>query len=1167
MGASLDDLFDAGRAPASSGGASLDDLFSDSQPSPAPSAAPPAQAKSGASLDDLFSAPAAAQAPASPAPQGSTKPADGASVDGIFIPGFHPDPKMAQMFSGQNLAKGYASAVPMATGGQIVAAARPLAALMMGPLGWIQRASTSATLQAAALLHVPGAQELNQKLNPEGRIDPGILPNDITDYILDKSGQALSSQPGSMASYVRAAVSSPVTKFGVGSIANYFMDLNRLYNFGQLTQDAESLQKIGDTSPASQEKNLVTVRAPLTGKTASLPMKAVQPIADTLSNIPGVKLLASMIRMFSPDTGNPTIDRAMSVHAQLGYGQENSLKQDYLLPEAKKQYTDPEKALMFSLGENTPNLKPDVPQSIIDAADGKLSASEDQVRAQMQKILPDLAEKHGVTLVPGRDQTLIDGAINAKKWDSQYLEALVRSGHIDESNVNEKTIQNHMPHVINPAFDNEEGQEIKANLRSKGWISSADITRQRKLSGTVAEINQYVKDTYGKDNFFITDPHLAAAIRLKSAWDLERHTNLLEAVAPFGVRSTSKEGELAQKRGWIPINHQEFAEKKVTLWKDSDGNTEVIPPRGATPVSDGTIQTVRHGELLFPREVASKVQYYTNQKSMNNFGDSMGEFGKYLPGILEAKKDLNQIQRATSFTTEGFWGRNTVNNASKAIAAGTEPKRFLQAAMLMRGKDPGLTAINPETGSRYTVSDLQKIMARNGVTTSNAFYDGVSDFLDATKKLTMGQVLQNPKLGLKWATQVATNIMHKVTFLGEKGENLTRSAQVLQGLEDGFHPQDAVINMNRTQFDYRRNSPMTDAARFFFPYIQHPIKTAFVMPSLVGKNPGYWNFVSNSLPHVLAGAFHDPVTQDEINRLLPENLRMKDMIAGPFIPGNTLLASILGNPSKPGALPNMAYFNLNLGFDVMNQFDYFSQAARGQRAINNYGLSGFDGALLNIVQGHDNFGNNFNSASQSLGYLLRQGIIGNVSFPNTIKMVKEMTGLINQKDPGYEPMTLLAAKGLFSQFGGQTELAHDADVKIKSLSWLYHQTLQSGAQELKGMMKRGGDSNGYSLYASSNRMVEPMTNAQVYQEIKQRQQQKLNDTNGQLQTAYAAQAALSGKITPEDYISRLKNIAREAQLVNQSVQFAAQRYLQMASGAKSPEEARSRAGVKLYQGK
>ncbi len=1044
-----------------------------------------------------------------------------------------------------------------------VAAVNPLASVLMRPLGYAQRALTNATIQSAAVLGIPGAQELSQKTNPEGKLLPETMPSDITSFAFKKMGDYL--QVDKMAPVWQGIYKA--TDFGVGMGANLYLDPMRRVEFGTLTKNAEDLQKVGIVDMGrSQERNAVAVTNFKGEQVGAVPLA---PIVDRLNAIPGVKPLATAIRAFSPDTGTPEIDHDTSIHARLGYGQEQAIKLNYLMPEADKNFSGSELKLIQDLAETTPNLKPNIGQDVIDAAGTKLNTSEESVRKLMADNLEDMAKKHGVALPEGRDQTVIDSAINAKLSNKRAIEAQIRSGHITPENVNNKVLDNYMPHVLNPAFETKEGQNI-LDLLPRKVVSSADITKQRKLSAgmTVDEANSYIKEKFGKDNFFITDPHLATANRELRALKLERDTNLLETTAKYGKRVGTADGDIAKAAGWRPIIHPDFNEKKITLATTPEGQTKVIG-RSYTANQGDKILNLKHGEMLFPPEIASKMQNYLNPKAMYNFKDSLGEAGKYLTKAVEVNKDLNQITRASAFMSEGMWGRNTVNNIVKSIADGMEPVRLKEAADLMRGKggftsEPNL--IN-KRGNTYTAQDLQDIMSKYGVSSGNAFRDGVSDFLDQSKHLTLSQVAQSPgKLGLKATAEVMTRIMEKVTLFGQYGENLTRSAHVLQKLHEGYEPAEAVLQMEKHLFDYRRNSPVTDAMRFFMPFKQHPIKSALSFPMIVGKAPGLYNFVSNGLPHQLAIALQDPATQNAINQILPDHLKMRDVIAGPLLRGNTWLSSLFTNPKSPGSLPSLAYVDIKntLGMGIINHWDMFSQAARDTQKVSNYGLSPFFGALLGVMRGTDNFDKPINGLTQGLNYMLWKGVAGNVSFPNTYKFIQQQLGIGNKDS--YEPNSVMLMKGMFGQFGGVTELTQDYNIKMSILKNAEYAIKDQAHKDLGPIMNSiSHGQNDFSVYAKSAKMAIPISNHALYAETQQKMQEQMAEKQAQQGSAQAAQSFLSGKSTAEDFVSRVRSIQDETKWLNQSFQFGAQRYMEMSKGAKSPAEARAMSGVKLHE--
>lgn len=1021
--------------------------------------------------------------------------------------------------------------------------AGPMATMLMRPLSYGIRGMTNATMQAAELTGVPGAKQFNQQFNPEGRWFPQTYPSDVSDFYLDRN-----LKPDEGAGLLKQMAYS-AGKGGLGIAANWYLDPMRRFQFGEFTEAAKDLQKVGDVDKlAAGERNLVSVTAPLSGKQiASVPMTKAEPYIEQIKSIPGVGALSSLIQAFSPDTGHPVVDRATNLHAMQGYGEANAIRGQYLAPEAAKNFSQNEKNLIFALNESTPNLVPTVPEPIIrEANKGRaMFVPEPMVRDQLRDALPDLAKEHGVELVPGRAETLIDSAINAKKSDSRYVESMVRSGNIDESNVNTKLIENHMPHEIDPAYrDTEMGKQVLSK-----YVSSRDITRQRKMQGGVLEVNGAIADAGGPPDFFITDPHVATAIRELRALKLERDTRLMETIAPLGARMNPSE---AKKAGLQSIPHEELKGKTVVISRQEGANESV--------------QTAKIQDLVFPPNIASKMTYYLNPKAVTNLTGSLGEMGKYLGAAISGAKSLNQINRATAFMSEGMFGRNTVDNFVKGAANGLDPAGIFHTHELIRGRgEPVVGAPNAldKNGRTYSPDEFRALSARFGMNSANVFQDGAGDFLGQAKKLTLSQVARYPgQLGLKWAAQAASDLMHKVVMFGEYGENLTRSAFFRQKLQEGYQPAEAALQTNKFLFDYRRNSPVTDFARFFMPFVQHPIKTALVAPELVGKAPGLYNFVSNSLPHVMAAAFHDPVSQEEINQILPDSLKLRDVVAGPIIPANTWLGHILVNPKAAGSLGAMAYFDPGVGMRILNHFDYTTQLAREGKQIQEYGLSPLSASVLHIVQSTDNFGKPLKGSAVSEFFW--KGIMGNVVLPNTWKWAKQQMGV---GDPqAYETDTVLAQRGSFGQFGGFTNLDRDAHSKIQTLTYAASQIVKQGLSDLKPIGRDiGSGQPSYSQYLQSARSVPPISNKELYAELQIKKQEQASEKSAGAQKAQAAVSALSGRSTPEDFVARMKSIDQTLKQVNQAYQFGVQRYLQMSAGAKSPAEAREAAGVKLYR--
>lgn len=1032
---------------------------------------------------------------------------------------------------------------------------------------------TNSVIAGAAAMGIPGAAELHQQTNPNKDWFPPTSPLDITNFVADKSLTAagLNGQNNFWNSLYRGSAG------GLGLALNIATDPLMCTRMFQLTEEAQSLQKSGNfmmsgeegaqvLNPAATARNLIEFKMPFSDVTvAKVPLS---PVADAILKTPVVGPIvgtaAKIIREFGVDTGNPVFDRAANDHAMQGYGQTEAIKQSLIKPAAAFGFSDAENKVIYDLAESTANIPhPDIPAKVINASRGALSGEEGAVREKMAEILPDIAKTHGVDLLPGRSDSLIEGAMLAKRADSEALGAMVRGGAIDETNVADKIIENHMPHVRDPKYDGIPGDSVEARANGK-YVSGASPIRQRTMTGKLTEINARIEAETGANggtpmkDFFITDPFTASAVRLSRALKYERDAKLLDSAAQFGQRfRTAYEADAA---GYAPVNHPAFAERNYTITKSTPtlmdtianpalegrAKTQVLRPGQMTDLgSNASAIQVKQGQMYFPKQISGKLEYFINPKAVYNFKGSLSGISDELNTAINAGKAVNQVFKSTALMSMGITLRNAAQNLVKGVANGVTAEDFANAFK-------GLSGMDRVKQAQYT---------RLGIGLSNSFQDGIGGFLDIAKKMTLGDAMSSP---MQATAKGATNVMEMVAKLGEKGENLTRAAFFENQLAQGKSESESLYQMNKYLFNFRQLSPLTAAVQFFRPFTQHAVKSLALAPEMIGKNPEFWNMVSNSFPKVLANAFHDPVSQEEINQVLPQRFRFMDSVAGPLLPGNTWLSSILTNPKQPGSLGSLVYFKPDIGLGILNQFDVFSKAAVDQQNFQHYGLSPFFGALMDVMKGKSNVGEPIADGASRLNYMLRQGVLGNIAFPNTYKYIEQKFGIGNPDY--YQSKTALFINGSFGQFGGITDLDQQLHSKLGALYGATNdlkETLGKTLSQAQNAFKSG--QSDYSMSANQKTMVQPISNQQLIAETKAKMGEQKAEISGQMSAANLGASALKGQTSAQDFISRIKSINDTVGKVNEAYQLGVMRYLQMSAGAKSPAEARAKAGVNLYK--
>lgn len=1033
------------------------------------------------------------------------------------------------------------------------------------------RAETGVALKAAALLDIPGAKELNQKLNPEGKIVPDAYMSDISDFYIDKAAQAagVPQIPGVTGDVLRAAVKS--SKFGVGLGANILLDPLTGVKVGQLTKEAEAIEKMGGTvmnpsqvakgaeplinssgltSPAAQQKNLAGYRVPLTDVGFDIKGQAVQ---DAISKVGGtrpVKAMATMVRALSPDTGNPILDQAGRTHDNLMRGDPVDVINRHIPGKKALGLNEEEDRLASSLVESSANLAhPELPKELLDAARAKpiegggetvaglpdFWGSESEIRGQMAQALPAAAKKLRIELPPGRQEALLEAAMTAKRADAENILDKYHAGVLTPENMANKVMENHLPHVMNPSYKGvANAKDYEARLAKDAsdvkkvtngtFVSSRDITRERTIRGTLDETNAQMAEKTGLKSFFVTDPVAATTARLIQSKKLLRDSQYLDVVKDFGQRMTPAE---AREAGYVPIQHPELSGKTVVI-KDAKGN----------------VSTAKIQDLYFPKEIASKVQYRIAKPA--------------LTGLISTLFDYNRAFRSMIFmSSPGIRLGNAADNVFKtaAITGSDFMRASKDSVAVLLGKSEGFrtdpTPARPN-GTFYSGAALKSLVDKYGLTKTGAWSEGMENFINAGKKLTMKEAMESPQaLGPKYAWERAKDLIRTVDTFGEHGENTARVALFLQRLRAGWEPEQAAGEVTKWLFDYNRNSPTMEGARMIFPFLQHPLKTAMLAPKLLGTAPGAYNFIQNSFPHVVANAFHDPVTQAELNTILPDHIKQRDAIAGPFISGNTWMSAIFGSGGKLGS---MGWFDPRIGLRILNHFNYFSKGG-ADRALGE--TSPVIQALVGGVGGRGDFGKSLDYANGNVNvanrvnYALGKIIGGVVPFPNAEKMAMQSFGLV---DPQHiEPNTVLILKGLAGQFGGITNLDRDVNSKLLATHYAYEDQKKQFINAVHTEMKSNVNASSLARYVKSE--YGSITGTSPLDMFKQMNQSVQETGEAQMGTQ-----ALGGGMRAGDFAARMKGLAAEMARLNQAYQTWGAQYLEMSKGSKSPAEARAKIG-------
>ena len=1031
---------------------------------------------------------------------------------------------------------------------------------VMQKIGDLDRIPTTDIASKAAVLGalgVPTMAELSQRLNPNGKFIADSHPHDIVEFYKDKLNDALpQSQIGN---YMRGVVNATAPIMGMA--ADISMNLSSYVGIGELTPEAKALSKSIETagSAAAKDKFLVSMgdqglRMSDVGKAAQAAGSAVEALpggkavigaAQTAADIakPAVDKVASVLRAFSPDTKYEDVNAASNMYDSKSRAEPIQIINNNRAAIKDLNLTDPEKALIQKLGERTQNFKGNLTPELIEAAgpsailpDAPKFASEAEIRWDASQKLDATAKEMGVQVDPGRSEKIVDGLMEAKKSGARYIDTLVGSGYIDEKNIADKVLENHMAHVMDPAYrGNKSAEELEEVLNSKelpntstGVASSRDIIRMRKMLGDVHGLNAEIEAETGMKSFFLEDPFVAGTEREVRAAKLARDAEYLNLVGTKGQEMTPWQ---AQKQNMVKILHPDFEGRQIVV-KNAEGET----------------RSFRFGDQYFDKDTAAKVSDRIGAQSVTSVQASLGHLAENI--IKSPYGKLQSIQRNIALSNPMMTVRNAQECLIKAIARGTSLDAFKAAWDSVRGK---LGEFEEALG-RSGVSGRQLEAEMNGLgyNKTSIMNEGSSGFIDSAK-----DVMQ--KGAVKATEDVARNIFQYTAKMGEQGETYARKALYIEKRMQGFDTSMAHREVMKYMFDFGYRSPAMEFFRTLMPFGQHAWKTALVAPELLatGRGMATYNAVANQIPRVVANALNDPTTQDAIKRLLPAHLQVQNIIAGPIIRPNTWMGAVFG--AKPGK-PIVPYITNEGAMGVLQSLDVFTKAGRQANALGHYGLDSSLAAMYDIAMGKDAYSGKPILPEDRLNYFVRQGILGGL-YPNTQKVIQQASGIGNPQY--YEPMTLRLSRLLGTQMGGLTDIEGDFQMGMSAVNNAEKQLTQAYASKLAQEKGKMGP-NGMSLYTAYNRApLIPASDKEIFADTVMAKQQSMAENQSQAALLSTAMQRVQGNLSAYDYASRILNIQQKVKDMNLAFQASAMRFIQMAQGAKSTAEARQKAGVKL----
>lgn len=1011
----------------------------------------------------------------------------------------------------------------------------------LAPLNLPTNFATGRMVGFAELLK-PG---IKQALNPQDLWFPDIAPVDVLNFYTptpaDMEGKALAAGAGP---WTAAAVREAYRfgRLGVGLAASFYLDPLRKVQVGQRTQLGEEAYKAGRFDDVTH--NLVQVNAPFSQKpmvaVPAAPVKAgIQRAAGAaragIEKIPGGKgaiavgakgadLVKDFISSLDYRTGDPEIDLAASKHAGLKRGDQQFILERFYQPLAAKKFSAGENGLLSHGIENSPNLAPELPASVLQAAPnlGKDAATvEKQLRAAIQKRALEL----NAPLPDGRLDDLVEAGMIIKRENAIDLIERGKAGLIQAEDLATSVIENYLVHKKSPLAEKyaadprkaaalEEAKLVREVMKTTrgSYLSDFDTGKiGRTIRTPLEEANQIMKERTGITDWFITDPIIATAMKRAETRKLVRDSELLDIVAKKGVRpKTALEARQLKSAGYEPIPHPKF-EGKTIIIRGEDG-----------------VQKVKFKDLLFPKEIAGKMSYYITPREVGS-----------ISGWLDS---YNRLFRSTALFKPDYHIENVMENMLKNWAQGVKMEDYADVAKIVSGK--GTIKIQ---GREIPAAEVGQMLKDWGIHTGGQFKEGIEGALFTAKKLNAEKSLL--KKGYRMGAKQIGNLFSAMGWLGTKFENQTRSALFLNRLKQGYKPEMAAFEVEKFLFDFSRTSKGLDIARRFYnPFVQAAVKTGFAAPAMLGKSPAVWNLYENNLMQAMERAIHDPVTASQLRELFPEYYRVQDRIAGPLLPGNHWLAILAG--AEKQRLPMVMALGLPGGMNILNQFAIWDEeVARnslgGAPLLRSFGmmLTGtdpFTGKDIDIMKGSPDIARRLNAA-------IRTYSSGAIALPNVKKWLEHSLGLGNPDF--FDGPAVLALHGSLGKFGKMTNLDREylfrmmamASARRSLITTLY----RSAAAEAQGKTADILYSDKPTIRAALNWATKPTSSAEVFD--------KLMGEVTRARRAQVAAGSLAGEIKPAEIVGLIKNIDQTAKDLSKNYTVMMENYFRLAKDMKAEQ--------------
>jgi hypothetical protein len=962
-------------------------------------------------------------------------------------------------------------------------------------------------LKAAAGLIVEGLDKttnpgIKKALNPENRWIPEIAYHDILNYVAPTNDQVeklaeYGFGPGVLSQASRLMYAGART--GVGLAADLFLDpLVGVGIFGKIPKVAEAVSsaaKAVEKIPPVGRKALKTAAgAGLGYDVAGLGGAAVGGMVGYNAN--------KILDAFDYRTGIEEVDTAASLHAGFKRGDQAGIVEGFVDPIRKLKLTDSENSVLASAIEGTKN-----------------SASRDDILA----VALEQAAKKGVQIESNRLEQIADAGKKIKDENALDIQERVGGGLLfvdpKKPEAVEGLIENYLVHKISPeakayARKNPElaaaaqeailAKRIRNDLR-ESTLSTFDSGKySRKIQTTLEEANSIMKDKTGVAKWFIDDPLVATAMKRADTKRLLRDKELIEKISKHGIPKSE-----ALKKGlrdYRPIRIPEY--------------------RGSLPSDD----------LVFPPKIADKIGYYVTPRET-------GQFVSYLDSY-------NRLFRTFALAKMDYYMQNWGENVFKNWVQGVKLSDYADLVKISKGR--GDIDIG---GKKIPAIELRRQIQKYGIDSGGQFVEGLEPALFAAKKMMRERVKEGIRNPIRGAADAVKSGFGLVREAGVRGENYTRRALFLNRLKKGMSAEAAALDVEKYLFDFSRTTKSMDTLRRFYdPFIQAAIKSAYIMPEMLLKAPEKYNFLHNNMMGALEAAAQDPVTASEVKAILPYYRQIQDPIVGPILTGNNWLYKIFtntsGEPREELGGKTAVLFKAPIGADILNRFALWDQEVGKQGGL----ISPLIRSFAIYATGRDPFTgknidppNNAADTARRLNYAFNSTLESAVPFPNTLKLIKQELGIGDVQY--FTPRAVLLLHGNLGKFVNVTNL--DKEYFFRKLS--FHRAHQGLMKEMVSRLTAEMQGRTADLRVSDKPFLK-----RVLDEVNQYSSSR-NTYSKILKNRRDAAATLGlGEHLSEggslvEIIRDIKDLERQNKLLNKQYEVSSEYRLQVLKDAKEEE--------------